>query len=336
LAVYQFLLNPKEEMMDGVKQKFRGYFNEFGNGLNPWKMVPTHGVFDSSNLTGLKKAFEHFGVVVVRRVYSPEETARFYAVQKEFCGIGDADIKRVIAGEIKPVVGGFPALNEPRFWPLIVNENTKRIVSEVFPGEKTTEFGTSAGAHYSARGLHRDFPQWYNLPKSGMHLNGHSDTSLRILIYPSKPGVTAGTFGTVPFSHRRDLYEKYAKEVGATRPFEWYDAHRDLIKKAVATGDTAELDEMENNIDWVAADPGDVVLLDSRMQHSGDFITGPRYLFTTSFAKENEFILNTLRQRWSTGLKKHEIGYYEYLNSQGMASDHLVSECRKYAASTAA
>ncbi|MDW9447213.1 hypothetical protein GOA58_05865 [Sinorhizobium meliloti] len=318
-----------------MKPKYVGYFNEFGNGLNPWKMIATHAIFDSSDLTGLKEAFEHFGLVVVRRVYDKEETQRFYELQKKFCGIGDEDIKRVVSGEIKPVVGGTPALTEPGFWPLIVNENTKRIVAEILPGVPATEFGTSAGAHYSARGLHRDFPQWYKMPKSGMSLERPSDTSLRILIYPSKQGVTAGTFGAVPFSHRRDLYERYAKQLGIKHSFDWFEMHRDLIKKAVATGDTKELDEMESNIDWVAADPGDVVLLDSKMQHSGDFITGPRYLFTTSFAKENEFILNTLRQRWSTGMKPHEVGYYEYLHANGLASEQLVHECRAYAAKAA-
>lgn len=322
--------------MSDVGQKFRGYFNEFGNGLNPWRMIATHAVFDSSDLTGLKEAFEHYGLVVVRRVYSKEETQRFYEAQIKFTGIGDKDIHRVVSGEIKPVVGGTPALTEPAFWPLIVNENTKNIARTVFPGVPVTEFGTSAGAHYSARGLHRDFPQWYKLPASGMHLDGHSDTSLRILIYPSKQGVTAGTFGAIPFSHRRDLYDKYAKEIGVTKPFDWYEGHRDLIKKATTTGDTKELDLMDGYIDWVAADPGDVVLLDSRMQHSGDFITGPRYLFTTSFAKENDFIRKTIRQRWSTGLKKHELAYYEYLNCQGMASDQLVEECRALAAKAAA
>lgn len=313
------------------KKAFAGYFNEFANGINPWSFTPMHGVFDASDLTGLRDAFETYGLVVIRRMFTPEENQRFYEAQKAFTGMGDADIRRVMDGEVRPSVGGSPALNDPAFWPFIVNDVTQRVVREIFGNDPVTEIGTSCGAHYSARGLHRDLPSWYSNAETGMSLDGGTETSLRVLMYPSQRGRVAGSFGVIPFSHRRDIYREKAQEVGVERPFDWYDRHRDLIKAVRAGGDgaaeaEAELNEMDNMIDWVQVDPGDAVLLDSRAQHSGDFIIGPRYLFTTTFVRETPYVHGMLSKRWTKNPGKVEAEYYDFLQSKGLASDTLIAK----------
>ena len=320
-------------------KKYMGLLDEFSHRLNLWGLVPTYGVADISELGGtafkdrVRDLFRTYGIVIVRRTYSPEDSARLYEVGKAFTGLNDLDVTRVAKRKIKHFVGGTPAVTDARFWPFITHPNMKAIVREVLGDAQATEFGTSMAAHYSARGLHRDFPTWFKDPGNSYNLVRGVSTCLRVLAYPTRQGMPAGTFGFIPFSHRKDLYDKQAARIGLKRPFEWYDQHRQLARDALAAGQASpDLEEMDSLIMWVHLEAGDVLLLDARMQHGGDFIVGPRYLFVMSFGPEDAKSKSLLKHRWNTQLQVQELNYYEHLHGEGLCSLALLNECRQAAA----
>ena len=61
----------KEPVAAVVHKKFMGLLDEYSRPLNPWRLVPTYGVADVSDLSEIKSQFRKFGIVVVRRVYDP-------------------------------------------------------------------------------------------------------------------------------------------------------------------------------------------------------------------------------------------------------------------------
>lgn len=330
-----------EEMMGGMAmqaravapgKKFVGLLDEYSRRLNPWRLVSTYGVADASDLSEVRDLFRKFGIVVVRRAYNPQETADFYQIGKKFTGLEDLDVVHVARRTKKHYVGGSPAVVEPKFWPFVAHPTIKAIAREVYGAQPVVEFGTSMAAHYSARGLHRDFPTWFQDPSTSYNLVNGINTVLRILTYPTRAGMPAGTFGFIPFSHRKDLFDKQAARCGIKRPFEWYDNHRQLTRLALDTGVGDEVEEMDSHIVWVHLDAGDILLLDARMQHGGDFIVGPRYLFVMSLGAEDTKSKTLLNTRWATQMQPHELAYYEFLNERGLCSAQLLEDCRKAAA----
>lgn len=320
---------------NSVSKKFVGLLDEYSRRLNLWRLIPTYGVVDISDLSNVKRLFTAYGIVVVRRAYDADSALKLYELGKEFTGLTDFDVVKVAKRKMSHFVGGRPAVTQPRFWPFITHPNVKKIVREIYGTADTVEFGTSMAGHYSARGLHRDFPHWYTDPSNAYNLVNGTHSSLRFATYPNRPGVPAGTFGFIPFSHRKDLYDRQAARIGLKRPFEWYDSHRQLARKAIEMGEVgagAELEEMDSLIMYVNLEPGDVLMLDSRMQHSGDFILGPRYLFLISFGLEDEKTRAMLHGRWKSMKDSEEVPYYEHLHREGFCSKALLEECRAYAA----
>ena len=66
------------EAAPAISKKFVGLLDEYSRRLNPWRLIPTYGVADISDLSRVKRLFTADGVVVVRRVYDLDTSAKFY------------------------------------------------------------------------------------------------------------------------------------------------------------------------------------------------------------------------------------------------------------------
>ncbi len=311
------------------KRKYTGYLDEYSQRPNPWLIVATHGVVDAGgDLSQLRSLYETYGVVKVRGLLEPRSTAQLLGLMKEFTGLGDLDLANVVSRRKAPFHGGTPALKDPRLWPIVTHPNVERVIRQVYGSGPVTEIGTSFAAHYSARGLHRDFPTWSHPTEGSYNLTDDPNSVLRLLIYPNAPGRPGGTFGFIPFTHRKTMFEKQAKRIGLLKPFEWYDTHREIARKAQADGEDAEVREMDAHIVWTHLDAGDGLLLDARIIHGGDFVIAPRYLFIASFVREDEKSKGLLSARWRAPLGPREREYYEHLHEHGFASQAVVAQAR--------
>lgn len=310
-------------------KKFIGYLDEYSQRPNPWLIVPTFGVVDANgDLSQLRSLYETYGVVKVRGLLEPRSTAQLLALMKEFTGLGDLDLAQVTTRKKQPFHGGTPAFRDARLWPIVTHPSIEKIVRLIYGPGPVTEIGTSFAAHYSARGLHRDFHTWSHPTEGSYNLTDDPNSVLRLLIYPNAPGRPGGTFGFIPFTHRKVMFEKQAKRIGLLRPFEWYDTHREIAKKAQIDGASAEVDEMDAHIVWTHLDSGDGLLLDARIIHGGDFVIAPRYLFVSSFVREDDKAKALLTARWRAPLGPLERGYYEHLHAHGFASKGIVDQVR--------
>lgn len=310
-------------------KKFIGYLDEYSQRPNPWLIIPTYGVVDANgDLSQLKSLYETYGVVKVRGLLEARSTANLLALMKEVTALGDLDLANVVTRRKQPFHGGTPALKDERIWPIVTHPNIEKIVRLIYGPGPVTEIGTSFAAHYSARGLHRDFPTWSHPTDGTYNLTDDPNSVLRLLIYPNQPGRPGGTFGFIPFTHRKTMFEKQAARIGLKRPFDWYDKHREMTRKAQADGDDAEVAEMDAHIVWTHLDAGDGLLLDARIVHGGDYVIAPRYLFIASFAREDDKAKALLAARWRSPLGPKEREYYEYLQGYGLASKALVEQAR--------
>jgi hypothetical protein len=206
--------------------------------------------------------------------------------------------------------GGAPVLHDERFWPYVVHPGLKRVLDRIL-GENTFEFGTAVAAHYSARGLHRDYRMLVEDPESPYFADDPKKRIVRVLHYC---GLNGGALGFIPFSHDASSFAEQGRRIGLKRSTEWFDRHREVLTHARLHRDFVQADEIERHIAWVYADPGDVIVSNSAVLHCGDYLTGPRYFFVSTYAQSDE---ETLPLALRNAVTPRSRPYYEHLLSHG-------------------
>jgi hypothetical protein len=134
---------------------------------------------------------------------------------------------------------------------------------------------------------------------------------IRVLHYCGSAG---GSLGYVPFSHDERKFAEQGKRIGLKRPTEWFDRHRDVLTQARLQRDFVEADEIERHICWAHADPGDIIMTSSAILHCGEYLTGPRYFFVSTYAESDA---DTLKLAATNAKTPKSRAYYEYLLGKG-------------------
>lgn len=303
------------------------YFDEFSRGMNPFGLVPTFGVADASTpAADIAALFDKFSVVKVRGVYTPQESAQLHKLCVEMSKLKPIDYLSVFKGTAKGFTGGSPVLNDKRFWPYAANKHVREAVQKIL-GKNATEFGSSVAAHYSARGLHRDYRQLCEKVGSAYHISNPEKRIVRVLHYCAPENMQGGMLGVIPFSHNEKIFAEQAKRVGIKKPIEWFDTHREELVKLHKTKDFSVVDEIDRHIVWVATDPGDVLITNSAMLHCGEHMMSPRYFFVSTYTDVNEETLPMAAAQIKTDLAKE---YHRHLLGLGFGgSQKILAEVEK-------
>ncbi|MCA1970907.1 MAG: hypothetical protein LDL42_17400 [Rhizobium sp.] len=310
-----------------ASRRIGNYFDELSRGINPFGFIPTFGVADASTPPEeIASLFDKFGLVKVRGVYSPKESEALHKLCVEFSKLKPLDFREVFKGTSKGFTGGAPVLNDKRFWPYAANKSVREAVQKIL-GPNATEFGSSVAAHYSARGLHRDYRQLCEKTGSAYHVSDPQKRIVRVLHYCAAENMQGGMLGVIPFSHNEKKFAEQSKRIGLKQPIEWFDTHRSELTKLRETKNFAKVDEIDRHIVWVATDPGDVLITNSAMLHCGEHMLSPRYFFVSSYTEINDETLPMAAPQIKTETAK---AYHRYLADLGFGgSKALLTKVEK-------
>ena len=287
------------------------FYDELSRGVNPFSYLETCGVADAdADPAHIADLFDRFGIVKIRGLYDPEQSRQLQADCIDFSGLAPLDVRDVIRRKRKWATGGAPVLNDDRFWPYVVHSGLKPVLDGIL-GTNTFEFGTAVAAHYSARGLHRDYRPLVENPSSPYYADRPEKRIVRVLHYC---GLNGGALGYIPFSHDASLLAEQGRRVGVKHPSEWFDRHRQMLTHARLHRDFVEADEIERHISWAYADPGDVIVSNSAMLHCGEYLTGPRYFFVSTYAQSDS---ETVPRALGNAVTPLSRAYYEFLYEHG-------------------
>ncbi|MBC7147870.1 hypothetical protein [Ciceribacter selenitireducens] len=299
-------------------------FDELSRGINPFSLLETAGVADATDsIESIAEKFNRFGIVKVKRVYSPEASRELNQQCINFSGLKPLDFSAVYSKKKKWGTGGAPVFKDEVFWPYAANPVIRDVIVTLL-GERCFEFGTAVAAHYSARGLHRDFRNFVEDDSSPYSVKNPQRRVIRILHYC---GISGGALGYIPFSHNEKMFAEQAKRIGLKHGTAWFDRHREVLTKARVEKNFVDADEIERHICWSYADPGDVIISNSAMLHCGEYLTGPRYFFVSTYAASDEQSLKAARNNIKTFPQMGE-RYYRYMSEQGFkgSDDVLLPE----------
>lgn len=294
------------------------FYDELSRGLNPFSLIDTAGVADiTDQVETIVDMFNRFGIVKVRRVYSAEKSRLLNQHCIDFSGLKPLDIRDVATRKKKWSTGGAPVLNDERFWPYAADPFLQKLIPALL-GPDCLEFGTAVAAHYSARGLHRDYRMLVEKDGSAYSIKNPEKRIVRILHYCGSAG---GALGYIPFSHDETAFARQARRIGLTHPTEWFDRHRQVLTNARLKKTFFEADEIERHVCWVHADPGDIIVSNSAMLHCGEYLTAPRYFFVSTYAQSNA---ETLPLAVSGARTEMAQGYYRYMADMGFPASRTV------------
>ncbi|OJI94496.1 hypothetical protein LY10_01471 [Planktotalea frisia] len=286
-------------------------YDEFSRGTNPFSLIQTCGVADITDpIEKIVDLYNRYGIVKIRRLYSEEQSQKLAKLCEDFSGLTTRDFNKVVKGEKKWAKGGAPVLNDDRFWPFAANKGLMNVLHGIL-GEKCFEFGSAVAVHYSARGLHRDYRPLVEDPKSDYAFTNPKKRIVRVLHYCDAGG---GAFGYIPFSHDQEKFAAATKRVGVKHDTAWFDEHRETVRQTRVTRDFFAADNIERHISWAYADPGDVMVTNSAMLHCGEYLTGPRAFFVSSYAEANSDTVKRAAAPIKSGLG---VDYHKHMLKSG-------------------
>lgn len=301
-------------------RRMGNYFDEFSRGMNPFGFIPTFGVADASaGPEAIAALFDRFSIVKVRGVYTPAESAALSRLCAEFSGLPPRDFSAVFRGDKKGFAGGAPVLNDKRFWPYATNRHVTAAVQKIL-GAHAIEFGSSVAAHYSARGIHRDYRLLCEKEGSAYNISKPEKRIVRVLHYCAPEHMQGGMLGIIPFSHDERAFAEQSQRIGLKKPIAWFDTHRDELAKLRTSRNFAPIDEIDRHVVWVATDPGDVLITNSAMLHCGEHMLSPRYFFVSSYADINQETLPLARAAIRSDTARDYLHYLAGLGFGGASS----------------
>lgn len=265
---------------------------------NPWLLTQTFLDIDAGADGAIadREAFRALGVARLRNVVAPDEMSDFVDAAEAATGLGVKEYPQVFQGLRDPVsvVGG--VMDNPPFWPLVWNPRLLRRLRSLVGNDLRFVGRDAVAMHTSSYGFHAD-NRIHSLLHGTDYGTDHSTT--RVIFYLGRPGRPAARFGFQPFSHR----------VEGDRP----------VPPAVGRGKPAPV--------WLEVPPGDCVVFDDRLVHSGESLQGPKTMVVLTFDRDSE---SARRSFFEHRILREDAGYNRFPEAfaEGLlAKDLLLSRC---------
>lgn len=238
------------------------------------------------NQAGLKQALREKGFVVLKGLLDPAEVQHYRAEMEALSGIQSSQMRK---SHKLGQRGLDSSWSEPDgvtkhapFWPLITHQGVGTAVHSLLGDQIRFLQHTDLHVGFSAISWHRDNvnrtfgigPDWreqeesYQIVRVGIYLQSYAESGFRL--------------GFIPGSHQPEFPVTLARKLQEQK-LQWIGAMSYLFVK---------LQEWASNAEWVATEPGDVIIFDPRILHSGSYITGPKYSIFLAFGRENNHFYN--------------------------------------------
>jgi len=228
--------------------------------------------------------FSEDGFVVVRGLLDPCDVA-FYVEQL-----------RMLSGTATRWTEPNGVNRHPEFWPLIFNEQLLAAIGEIFGDSVRYLPHNDLHVGFSSFSWHRDCvtrrygvgADWdetevaYQIARVGIYLQQFNDSQFKI-------GFVRGSHRTGRFAPEKQ--RRVTRRTGAT---------------ANVLAGLSGFDFLGNDAEWVAPHPGDCVIFDPRILHTGSRFHGQKYSIFLAYGIENQHFHN----HWHYYLRlRTDLGY---------------------------
>ncbi|MEM7798488.1 MAG: phytanoyl-CoA dioxygenase family protein [Chloroflexota bacterium] len=256
---------------------------------------------------GLNSDLEEKGFAVIRGLLSQKEADDYVHELEKLSNISRRDFSKKSQGSMLEKRGLNTNFNLPdgvvkskAFWPLITHPNLLEHLHRLVDPEVKFLQHNDLHVGFSAISWHRDNinrrfgvgSDWassaapYKLVRIGIYLQSYEESKFRLGFIP---GSHKPPQGEVTFARR--LNEQKLAWIGA------------------ASYLSVRMQERASNAEWVATNPGDAILFDPRVLHSGSYIQGPKYSIFLAFGVENQHFYNHYNYYRRI---RSELGYGEF------------------------
>jgi hypothetical protein len=250
-----------------------------------------------STLDGaMKRAFEVQGYVVVPGLLSRSEMRTYRRKLQQISELSDRDAQNDDVRE-KGWKDPDGVTQRPEFWPLLFHPTLISALRNVLGPEVRYTQHSDLHVHHGAVGWHRDCanrtfgvgPDWderecrYQVVRVAIYLQTYAESGFAL--------------GLIPGSHRS---EKAGTRL-ELRAWDLLSRFPALRKRIPPLWLTAK--------QWVRTEPGDCIIFDQRVLHTGSHIRGPKYAIFLSYGVENE---HSRRHRRFYLFERPDLHYRDY------------------------
>jgi len=249
-------------------------------------------------MSALKDQFNRDGYVVARQLLSPDEVQTYRDLLGHHSGLDDSSFRKDFAssgGWSKP--DGVTSTSD--FWPLIFNERLLEVVRDTLGPDARYTQHSDLHVHVGSVGWHRDSahrtfgegPDWDESRAPYL--------IARVAIYLQSYGESGSALGVIPGTHRQDKKSKRAaREVERGTKLLRILRIKERLPPLPRTRPV-----------WIKTEPGDCVVFNQRLLHSGNRIHGPKYAIFLSYGAPNEHAHNHRRYYIDD---RQDLGYGDY------------------------
>ena len=249
-------------------------------------------------MSALKDQFDRDGYVVVRQLLAEDEVETYKGLLRRHSGLDDSSFSKGFASS-----GGWSkpdgVTSTPDFWPLIFNQRLLHVVRETLGPEARYTQHSDLHVHVGSVGWHRDSahrafgvgPDWdesrvpYLIARVAIYLQDHAESG--------------SALGVIPGTHRQDEASRRAA--------------REVERGAKLLGKLRIKEQLPPLLRarpvWIKTEPGDCVVFNQRLFHSGSKIRGPKYAIYLSYGAPNEHAHNHRRYYLE---ERTDLGYGDY------------------------
>ena len=240
------------------------------------------------NTAELKQDLQEKGFVVLKGLLNREEVQHYKIAMEALSGIQGSQMRKTHKLGQRGLDSSWSepdgVTKHADFWPLITHAEVGTAVRHLIGENIRFLQHTDLHVGFSAISWHRDNvnrtfgagPDWqeaeepYQILRVGIYLQSYAESGFRLGFIPGshKP--------EFPISRERKLQERKLQAIGAMSYL--------FVK----------LQEWASNAEWIATEPGDAIIFDPRILHSGSYITGPKYSMFLAFGRENTHFYNHL------------------------------------------
>lgn len=244
----------------------------------------------------MKRAFQLQGYIVIPGLLSPEEVKTYRMKLQRISQLSDEDAQiDAIRGKGWKDPDG--VTHRPDFWPLLFHLKLVSVLRNVLGPEVRYTQHSDLHVHHGAVGWHRDCanrtfgvgPDWdereccYQVVRVAMYLQTYAESGFAL--------------GLIPGSHRS---EKTITRV-ELRAWDSLSRFPAIRKRMPPLWFVAK--------QWIKTDPGDCIIFDQRVLHTGSRIHGPKYAIFLSYGVENE---HSRRHRRYYLFERPDLHYRDY------------------------
>ncbi len=259
-------------------------------------------------MSKLKRQFEELGFVVIKNLLNTDEVVEYKSKLQKVSGLDDK--KRTPHFQCPNGVS-----TNREFWPLIWHPNLLSSVREIFGDDIRYTQHSDLHVHRGEIGWHRDSAdRTYGVGEDWDETNQKYQVA-RIAIYLQSYAESNSSLVVIPGSHQREYSLSPLEKKVWNRlyfPQRVISKTHPWLQSFVRTDKPKYFMQPPTQPVYLKTEPGDCVIFNTRLIHSGSPIKGPKYAIFLSYGANNQHAKNHLNYYTNT---RQDLDY-QVLDSQ--------------------